>query len=102
MRYASAFFATCALAFAGTAAAGAEHYTYASSEVRPGFSESEILARLGEPDDSKIMQDGGHVLIWFHTPAATQGAPVGRPISILIGRDGRMQRIVTETTTAMR
>ena len=98
MRYATAFFVTCALAFAGSASAAGQHYSYAANEVRPGLSESEVLARLGEPSDCKMMQDGSHVLIWFHA----RNSAGDRPISILIGRDGRMQRVVTETTTAMR
>ena len=101
MRRSITLFLVAGFLLGGCASTGTNFNPNAVSQLHAGMTESDVIVLMGHPNGQSSLPNGGHILVWMHSTGTAFGTGEARSVSVLIGPDGTMQRVLNETSTSL-
>ncbi len=90
------------VAAGGCVSMGTDYDAAAVDQIAVGTPMSEVIARLGQPNNRTTLPNGQTQLMWLHSTGTAWGTADARSAALLFDADGKFLRVVTTSQTNMR
>lgn len=88
------------LMLGGCVSMGTNYDPTAITQLQPGMTIDQVVARLGKPNSVAVGPDGTQRLMWVHSTGSMFGAEA-RSVLLEFGADGRFIRTLSQAATQM-
>jgi len=93
---------TISAATVGCVSVGTNYDAAAIDQIAPGTAMSDVIARLGQPNNRTTLPNGQTQLMWLHSTGTAWGTADARSAALLFDADGKFLRVITTSQTTMR
>jgi hypothetical protein len=91
-----------AAALSGCVSMGTNYDPAVAQSLPVGISQSEVVQRLGEPNNITVLPDGTRNLMWLHSTGTAWGTAKARSVILRFDQQGRYTGMVSASQTQMR
>lgn len=89
------------LAAAGCVSMGTNYDPDVAAQIAVGTPMSEVIARLGQPNNRLTLANGQTQLLWMHSTGTAWGTADARSVALLFDAQGKFIRVVMTNQTRM-